>query len=120
MGSSSTGGRKWRWHLRSLYMHLDEWVANVAPLLGHYNVVSHMDSNILHIFLWERSRLLNPNLLSILLQHLVRLDEWSARGDEERISVTTVSALRWVGVQQSGDKSLARGIDKEENFNFRA
>lgn len=45
---------------QSLYAWLDECVANVMRLLGHYDIVSHVDPFILQMFLWEHFEALTP------------------------------------------------------------
>lgn len=40
-------------YLRSLYAHLEECVADMSRSLGRYDVVSHIDSVFLQMFLWE-------------------------------------------------------------------
>lgn len=38
-------------YLRSLYARLEECVANVIEPLGHYDVVTHVNSSFLQMFL---------------------------------------------------------------------
>lgn len=103
-------------YLGSLCTQLDECVLNVMRSLGPYNVVSHVDYVFLQMFLWERFG-----------NFAATYDEYSATVACRVIivnptgakSVHRARALRWVGVKQSADKSLATIIDKEENFNLR-
>lgn len=47
-------------YMGSLYARLDECVANITHSLGHYNIMSHVVSVFLQIFLWERIEAFAP------------------------------------------------------------
>lgn len=67
-------------YLGSLYACLDECITNIAQLLGRSDVVMHVDSSFLQMFLWERfgALALKSNEYSSIMPK--RLEEWPARG----------------------------------------
>lgn len=42
------------------YAQLDECTSNISPTVGRYNVVIHVDSNILQVFIYERFPSITP------------------------------------------------------------
>lgn len=103
-------------YLGSLYTHLDECVAYMA-VVGRYDVVSHMDSGFLQMFLLEHF----GDLISKPLRYSARVpsETEGVVGATRAKNVYIARALWWVGMKQSTSKSLDKVIDKEENFNVR-
>lgn len=88
-------------------------MANMARLLGCYDVVTYMDSVFQQMFLWERFGALTPMPVEY---------STTVPGGMGVVSLTKsifkALAPRWTGRKQSSDKSLSVVIDSEENFNF--
>lgn len=68
------------------------------------------------MFLREHFGNLAPIPVEYLAMVLGRLREFSLTGVK---STYKARALRWVGIKQLANKSLAAIIDKENNFNFK-
>lgn len=83
--------------------------------LGRYDVVLHVDSGFLQMFLWERFGALAPKSCWVC-QGAQRDRDSQSDGERECLQGR---ALPWVGVKQSSGKLLVTVIDKEDNFNFR-
>lgn len=98
-----------------MYERLDECVKKMLHFVGRYNVVTHVDTCLLQIFLWER--------FSGLQNHRVFNyrdgggQGWGSEETEERAPYIP-KAWRSAGVKQAGNKSLVKVNDEEEHFKF--
>lgn len=101
-------------YLGSLYTRLDECVTNVARSLGHFDMVSHMDSILLHMFLWECSW----SLAVKPVEYSAKMPNGTGVVNPAK-SIFNTHELQWVGVNQSSDLSLSTVIDLKGNFNFK-
>lgn len=79
---SSPKGREWRWrqYTWDLYTRVRMSALPILHELGRYNVLTHVDSSFLQMFLWECIGFLTPRQSSSLLQCPARLEECLTRG----------------------------------------
>lgn len=82
-----------------------------------YNVVIHVDTSFLQMFLWERFRAPASKPIEFLMT--VSSEVVGANGSWMRKTMFKARALQCASMTRSANKSLAKVIDKEDTYNFR-
>lgn len=61
-------------YLCSLFFELDECIQNIVLSVGCYHVVTHADTPILKIFIWERFRTISPRPIEFKAVEMVKVE----------------------------------------------
>lgn len=86
-----------------------------SPFFSSYNVVTHVDTRFLQSFLWDRLGAITPKPVEFSTVQMVEIVVEEANGKQPCM----LRARRWLSVKQAINKSLAKVIVDEKNFNFR-